>query len=238
MHDTSFENLELFFKTYLANRNNIKVIDVGSNVSSAKINEWKKIIGEADYIGVDVVNGHNVDVLLKNPYVYPFEDESIDVVIANSIFEHSEFFWELFLELVRILKPNGLLYINAPSNGDFHRGPFEEGALVDAYRFYPDSGKALQKWANHKGFNELILLESYIFKKRSQNWNDFVAIFLKNKNFVTEFKDKIIKNTEHFYNGYTHERLAIYNHQVLTEDHANLSKKDFLRRLYKKIIDI
>ena len=32
MHDTSFENLELFTKTYLSNFNNLKVVDVGSRL--------------------------------------------------------------------------------------------------------------------------------------------------------------------------------------------------------------
>ena len=100
MHDTSFENLELFSKTYLSNKTSLKVIDVGSRLRTPKkIVEWKKILGDVDYIGVDLVSGQNVDIILENPYEYPFEDESIDVIIANSIFEHSEFFWKLFLNL-------------------------------------------------------------------------------------------------------------------------------------------
>ena len=137
---------------------------------------------------MDLVDGDNVDLVLEDPYIYPFESNSIDVIIANSIFEHSEFFWELFIELIRILKPSGLLYINAPSNGDFHRGPFNQDLLVDVYRFYPDSGKALQKWGNKNGYKDLILLESYIFNRRDKNWNDFVAVFIKDKNKLSLFK--------------------------------------------------
>ena len=49
----------------------------------------------------------------------PFKDNSIDIVVSISVFEHVEFFWETYLEMLRILKPNGLLFINAPSNGHF-----------------------------------------------------------------------------------------------------------------------
>jgi hypothetical protein len=43
-------------------------------------------------------------------------------------------FWDTLLELVRILRPGGLLDVNAPSNSEFHRDP------VDCWGFYPDAG--------------------------------------------------------------------------------------------------
>ena len=236
MHDTSFENLELFINSYFSNIDGLKVIDVGSRLRTPeKKIRWKRTLENFDYIGVDIVDGDNVDVVLEDPYKYPFEDESIDVIVANSIFEHSEFFWSLFLELTRILKPSGILYINAPSNGNFHRGPFDQDSLVDVYRFYPDSGKALQKWGNKNGLKNLILLESYTFKKRTQNWNDFVAVFLKDKNYLNLYNDRIINNTEHFYNGYVFEQKGILNYQELTEDHISLFKKQYLRRMKESI---
>ena len=32
-----------------------------------------------EYIGVDIQEGKNVDVVLENPYKFPFEDNSIDI---------------------------------------------------------------------------------------------------------------------------------------------------------------
>ena len=66
---------------------------------------------------MDFQVGPGVDLLLSDPYVFPLEDENCDVVLSSSCFEHSEFFWLTFLEALRILKPHGLLYINAPSTG-------------------------------------------------------------------------------------------------------------------------
>ena len=114
------------------------------------------------YIGVDFAEGKGVDKVLKDPYNLTFENNSVDVVISSSCFEHSELFWLLFIEIIRILKPNGLFYLNAPSNGAFHRHP------VDCWRFYPDSGKALVKWAKKNGFNTL-LLESFISNQDNQD---------------------------------------------------------------------
>ncbi len=232
MHDTSFENLELVINNYknFINGKDIKVLDIGSRVRTPeKINRWKGIIPEHyKYIGIDIEIGQNVDIVLDNPYKYPFEDNSVDLIIANSIFEHSEFFWELFLELLRILKPSGLLYINAPSNGDFHRGP------VDVYRFYPDSGKALEKWGIKNGYKNTLLLESYIYKRKSKSWNDFVAIFIKDRNYINNFKNRVIDNIDYFYNGLSDTQEGFLNFQELTEDHELLLKKQNFKRFINK----
>ena len=126
MHDSSFVNLEYFFNEYFDHQKEKKLIvfDIGSQTSdNEKLKKWKDIFPKnTEYLGIDLVNADNVDLVLNDPYVYPFEDNYADVIIANSIFEHSEFFWVLYLELLRVLKPDWILYIYPPSNGDFHRG--------------------------------------------------------------------------------------------------------------------
>tara|TARA_Y100000389_G_scaffold129092_1_gene126541 strand:- start:2087 stop:2857 length:771 start_codon:yes stop_codon:yes gene_type:complete len=237
MHDTSFENLELFVESYFPNNEGLKLVDIGSRLRTPeKKIKWRGLLKNFKYIGVDLVEGENVDIILDDPYAYPFEDNSVDVIIANSIFEHSEFFWELFLELLRILKPTGILYINAPSNGDFHRGSFEQDLLVDVYRFYPDSGKALEKWGIKNNFSNLGLVESYTFKKRSKMWNDYVAIYIKDKDYVEKYPDRIINNTNHFYNGYSFGKKGIRNYKVLTEDHETILSKKYLKRSSKYMV--
>jgi hypothetical protein len=94
------------------------------------------------------------------------------MVVASSMLEHDAFFWQTFLEMARIVKPGGVLYINAPSNGIYHCYP------VDNWRFYPDAGKALVRWAARNGY-ELTLIESFVAERKNDVWNDFVAIFKK-----------------------------------------------------------
>ena len=251
MNNQTFENLNLFFNYYYKDDKNLKIIDVGSNIRTpAKIKKLEAIFAKHSYIGVDLVEGKNVDIVLDNPYSYPFNDEEIDIVIANNIFEHSEHFWILYLELIRILKPNGILYTNSPSNGDYHRGPFNQDSLIDAWRFYPDSGKALQNWANINNFKNLILLESYTYKRRDSDWNDYIAIFLKDKKYFESFPDRIIENINHFYNGFKYNDNVPLNFQVKTEDHILLEKtlrfitrkylinfKDGLKSIVKKLLN-
>jgi len=128
------------------------------------------------YLGLDLEPGMNVDVVLDDPYSFPLNDASVEIVLCSSVFEHCDFFWRLFEEALRVLKPGGLLYVNAPANGYVHRYP------ADCWRFYPDSGMALMAWGQHAG-QDVALLESFITDQDlSQNpdeiWNDFVAVFV------------------------------------------------------------
>ena len=189
MHDTAMEYGALFFKTYANDLKNLTIIDLGSQ----DVNGSLRSVAPADnrYIGVDFINANGVDIVINDPYTLPFENESVDIVVSSSCFEHSEFFWLLFNEVLRVLKPTGLLYINAPSNGMFHRYP------VDCWRFYPDSGIALQNWGKRSGFN-CALIESFIGVRKTDIWNDFVAVFVKNESngekYINRIQNSQIKN--------------------------------------------
>jgi SAM-dependent methyltransferase len=187
MHDTAMLNCRLFFDCYsefIAHQSSRpRVVEIGSQDVNGSIRTACPV--DFEYIGVDFVEGKGVDVVLEDPYQLPFESESVDVVVSSSCMEHSEMFWVLFLEILRIVKPHGLIYLNVPSNGSFHRYP------VDCWRFYPDSGRALVTWARRNGINAA-LLESYTSKQVADEWNDFVAVFLKDEQLASEFPRRIL----------------------------------------------
>lgn len=193
MHPTAMQNCQSFFDAYtasFASRAHVKVIEIGSQNVNGTLRDTCP--NHFEYIGVDFQDAKGVDLVLQDPYLLPFENESIDVVLSSSCFEHSEMFWLVFLEILRVLKPNGLFYLNAPSTGSFHRYP------VDCWRFYPDSGMALVNWAKKNGINAT-MLESYI--QKSHDWQDYVAIFLKEENLSGEFPKRILDNKKDFENG-------------------------------------
>ncbi len=174
--------------------------------------------GFSQFIGVDFVQGRGVDVVLDDPYRLPFADASVDVVVSSSCFEHSEMFWVLFLEIMRVLKSPGLFYLNAPSNGTFHRYP------VDCWRFYPDSGRALVKWAQRNGVDACVL-ESYVSRQdkyvsRQDNavWSDFVAVFLKGSEHAGLFPARITEVFKDFYNGQVLGDATFMNPEEFPED--------------------
>src|SRR5262245_50561319 len=112
MHTTAMENGRRFFSTYLR-EGAVTVVDIGSQDVNGSLRTVCP--GHAKYVGVDFAAGQGVDIVIQDPYKLPFDAASVDVVVSSSCFEHSEFFWVLFLELLRVLKPAGLLYLNAPS---------------------------------------------------------------------------------------------------------------------------
>lgn len=203
MHDTAMEYGTVFFNTYLKNTKDLTIVDIGSQDVNGSLRSVAPPNNK--YIGVDFVEAKGVDVVITDPYSLPFEDESVDVVVSNSCFEHSEFFWLLFNETLRILKPTGLLYINAPSNGSFHRYP------VDCWRFYPDSGVALQNWGKRSGYN-CALLESFVGMRKNDIWNDFVAVFVKDESNNGKHTSRIQNAPMPFTNGrlYNSEKIANY----------------------------
>jgi SAM-dependent methyltransferase len=176
-----------FFAVYAAGRSAGRVIDLGSMDVNGTLKS--ACPGQLTYIGVDMFPGQNVDIVLEDPYRLPFDTASVDIVLSTSAFEHCEMFWLLFIEALRILKPDGLFYLNCPSNGKFHRYP------VDCWRLYPDSGMALIKWAHRNNFNAT-LLESFIDRQDNDGWNDFVAVFLKDAAWLSAYPHRIAASNE------------------------------------------
>jgi SAM-dependent methyltransferase len=192
VHDTAMEHGKLFFDAYVADGAALTIVDIGSQ----DVNGSLRSVAPAGskYVGIDFAKGNGVDVVISDPYLLPFGDETVDVCVSSSCFEHSEFFWLVFLEALRILKPAGLLYVNVPSNGSVHRYP------VDCWRFYPDSGLALQNWARRNGF-PTVLIESFIGNHGKDGFNDFVGVFLKDEAYREQYPRRIQTGYRQFTNG-------------------------------------
>ncbi|MDR0498812.1 MAG: class I SAM-dependent methyltransferase [Holophagales bacterium] len=191
----------------------LKIIEIGSQDVNGSIRSAAP--PNCKYIGVDFVEGKGVDVVLDDPYSLPFNSEEADIVLSSSCMEHSEMFWLVYLEMLRILKPKGLIYLNAPSNGLIHRYP------VDCWRFYPDSGHALVSWARRNSINAA-LLESYLSLQEVHPWNDFVAVFVKDEKFVADFPKRILHNLTAFQNGIIYGKNELLNPNVIPEDQQNI----------------
>ncbi len=89
------------------------------------------------YTGLDVAAGPNVDVVSEEPYRFPFPADSFDLVISGSTMEHVEAIWLWVPELVRVLRPGGMLAIVTHWQFPEHRYP------VDCWRIMPDGMRYL-----------------------------------------------------------------------------------------------
>ena len=181
MHASAYKTARQFFEVYVSPLTAGTVIEIGSRQVTEGQRSLRSLCPAGlEHVVVDQTPGIGVDVVLDDPYVLPFADASIDVVLCASVLGHCDFFWLLFEEMLRVLKPGGLLYLNAPANGYVHRAP------VDCWRFYPDSGAALAEWGR-RCHHDVALLESFISdedpsENQDEICNDFVAVFAKGPN--------------------------------------------------------
>jgi hypothetical protein len=176
MHHSAYLNAEKFYHKYCENNiENKKILDVGSYEVNGTM---KPIFEKGQYIGLDMEEGPNVDIVGVSHEI-PFEKDEFDIIISSSCFEHDDMFWISYQEMCRVLKPGGYMYIQAPSNGPYHGWP------GDNWRFYIDSWKALEKWGKKLGY-EIELIEHYIDEVTPHGpsegfriWDDSVAIYRK-----------------------------------------------------------
>jgi SAM-dependent methyltransferase len=169
MHDTAYEHGRRFFALYWQEHFR-DVVELGSQDVNGSLRGHAP--ATASYQGLDTAPGPGVDRVVTPGEPLPLPDGCADVVVTSSALEHDPCFWETFLDLVRLLRPGGLLYVNAPSNHAFHRYP------VDCWRFYPDAGTALVAWGRRRGI-EVELVESFVARPAAEGWSDFVAVFRK-----------------------------------------------------------
>lgn len=175
MHQSSLENILAFRKKYLAGREDepLFILDLGSLDVNGSYRDWFAV-EPWTYRGIDMAAGKNVDIVLQDPYDWrEIRSGSVDVMVSGQAFEHIEYFWSTMLEITRVLKPEGLCCLIAPSGGPEHRYP------VDCWRFYPDGFTALARFAS------LEVLEVYsqdgttAHSDDSDVWRDTVLVCRK-----------------------------------------------------------
>jgi len=172
MHDTAAISGKLFAKHY--GQSNFIVLDIGGY---DQYNTLRRYFEELNmkYLCVDMDQQIGVDVVIKPNEKLPFETGSVDLVISSSCFEHDPLFWMTFKEICRVLKKGGYFYMNAPSNGPYHKYP------GDNWRFYGDAGQALAHWSGIQLGNEEVhpvkVEETFFILPKTDIWQDFVCIW-------------------------------------------------------------
>jgi SAM-dependent methyltransferase len=104
-----------------------RVLDVGAKDSRGK----KRASKTVSYIATDIAFSHGLDVV-ADAHALPFKDASIDAALCVSVLMHTRQPFGVVEEMFRVLKPGGLIYINAPF---VYRTALDP---VDYYRFSAD----------------------------------------------------------------------------------------------------
>lgn len=199
MHPSQRAHMRTSIEKYMSSDQHYRVLDFGSGISPGQ--EWthRDLLKGYDCTvrGTDVTAGPNVDVVMSKPYRLPLRSDSVDVIITGSAFEHIPFFWASFLELARVLRPRGFIFLTAPSRGHVH-------TAQDFWRYYPDAMRSLA------AYSRLHLREASTDFPPKRNgrrfdycsidtknyyWGDTVGVFQKPRNYsmlVTLAREPII----------------------------------------------
>jgi SAM-dependent methyltransferase len=117
----------------------LNMVDVGGRAIEAHLDRSFKPMFEgkfSNYYVADIMDGFNVTHIMKEQYTFPFDDNSIDLVVSGSCLEHVKNPFRSIADMKRILKPGGFMILIAPSEGKTHE-------VVDCWRFLRDSFTAI-----------------------------------------------------------------------------------------------
>jgi ubiquinone/menaquinone biosynthesis C-methylase UbiE len=183
MHKSAMHFGKLFIESYFLPGMK-SILEIGSYDVNGSLRSYKPI--DAEWIGVDIDDGPGVDIVVSSGSKLPFPDNSFDVVVASSVFEHDLAFWKTLSEMTRVVKNSGFLYVNAPSNGLVHRYP------LDCFRFYPDACQSFLEIIRESE-PRAVLVESFVAEQdEGQIWSDYVSIFAMSKDAIPSL-DRIYK---------------------------------------------
>lgn len=131
------------FLTYVKNKfpnkfKNCRVLDIGS----LDINGNNRyLFSDYEYIGLDIGEGKNVDIVCRG-HEYK-DDDKFDIIVSSECFEHDEF-WELTIKnSVNLLKSDGIFLFTCATTGRPEHGtkrtspsdsPFTSKLNNDYYR--------------------------------------------------------------------------------------------------------
>lgn len=105
------ETLPIYFKEK-------KVLEVGSLDINGSV---RSMFVDCDYIGIDVADGKGVDLVVNGENLSG-DANSMDVVISCECFEHNPEYDKTLLNMVRLLKRDGLMIMTCATYGRGQHG--------------------------------------------------------------------------------------------------------------------
>lgn len=116
----------------------IKVLDIGSlDVNGNN----RYLFTDCDYVGLDVAEGKNVDVVCI-AHKYGAKKESLDVIISTNAMEHDIYYKLTLQKMVFLLKPGGLLLFSAANS-------FKEHGTKKRSSSSSNTSLMNESWANY-----------------------------------------------------------------------------------------
>lgn len=116
----------------LCDKSEMKVLEVGSrNVTGTVLRDK---FHHASYTGFDYYEGENVNVVGDAHKLSSYFDDKFDLIFSSAVFEHFAMPWIVSIEMVKLLKKGGYVFIETHYSYSSHERPwhffqFSENAL-------------------------------------------------------------------------------------------------------------
>jgi SAM-dependent methyltransferase len=140
-------NILALFKEKIKNIENPRILELGSRaVTKEALRYMLELNFPHEYTGLDIHEGPNVDVVCDAHEISSiFPHDHFDVVMSKAVFEHLAMPWKVVLEINKILKQRGLLFINSLQTYPLHEKPW------DFWRFSDEAWKILlNRWTGYE----------------------------------------------------------------------------------------
>ncbi len=138
------------FANHLAKMPNATLLDIGARARSGNVH--RHLFPNKNYIGVDIVDGENVDIVCDaHDLASAVPHGSVDAVFSASTFEHLLMPWKVAIELNKVMRIGGIGYISTHQTLGMHDMP------CDFWRFSDAAWRGL--FNVYTGFE---VLESYL----------------------------------------------------------------------------
>jgi hypothetical protein len=86
-----------------------------------------------DYVGLDIKQGPNVDVVGDaHELTAAVGEQRFDVVFAIAVFEHLAMPWKAVVSINRVMNPGGLVYVGTHQTFPVHEAPWDFWRFSDA----------------------------------------------------------------------------------------------------------
>lgn len=109
----------------MGNKPGMRVLEIGSREVTGTSNARKRF-AQADYVGFDYYSGNNVDIVgdAHKLATYFNEGEQFDLIYTSACFEHFAMPWLVALEITKLLKVGGHVFVETHFSYSSHERPW------------------------------------------------------------------------------------------------------------------
>jgi hypothetical protein len=118
----SHKNWMAYLSKY-GNHKGMKILEIGSREVTGP-SAARHSFSNAEYVGFDYYPGPNVDIVGDAHKLSHYFDEKFDLVYSSAVFEHLAMPWVIALEISKVLKIGGLVFIETHFSFSSHERPW------------------------------------------------------------------------------------------------------------------